>query len=145
MKTLSAILLKLTALLLLVVFTQTTYAQATYPVSLRVTVIPPVSPYLDQFLGGTNGTHLMVFVAGGSPAGGQLRIKIIGRIERLSPSPFSISVIATFQPQQPIFLSLGTPVTLNSFQLEQAFGNLADNNLALQSIGLTDLKQGTGL
>src|SRR5690349_9997038 len=103
MKTLSAILLKFSALLLLVVFTQTTNAQASYPVSLRVTVVPPVSPYLDQFLGGTNGTHLIVFVAGGSPTGGQLRVKIIGRLERLSPSPFTITVNATFQPQQPIF------------------------------------------
>jgi hypothetical protein len=116
--------------------------QGGYQVSLRVTVIPPVSPYFDQMLQQTAAGRFVVMVAGGSPAGGQLRVKIAGRLERLSPSPFTIALNPNFQPQQPIFLALGAPVTLNSFQLQQTFGNLADNNLALQSVAFGDIKQG---
>ena len=76
--------------------------QGGYQVSLRVTVIPPVSPYFDQMLQQTAAGRFVVMVAGGSPAGGQLRVKIAGRLERLSPSPFTIALNPNFQPQQPI-------------------------------------------
>jgi len=117
-------------------------AQVNYQVSLRVSVIPPVSPYFDQMLQQTAAGKFVVFVAGGSPTGGPLRVKIAGTLERLSPSPFTISLNPNYQPLQPVILNLGAPVTLNSFQLQQTFGNLADNNLALQSVSLSDIKQG---
>ena len=120
-------------------------AQANFPVGIRTIVIPPASRSFDQMLQQTTRGRIMVTVSGGSPAGGQMQVKIAGKLECLSPTPFTISLNQNFQPEQPVFLTLGNPVILNSFQLQQSFGNLAESNLALQGISYGKLKQGINL
>ncbi len=120
-------------------------AQVNYSVAIRTVVVPPVSRSFDQMLQQTTRGRIMVTVSGGSPTGGQMQVKLLGKLECLSPIPFTISLNQNFQPQQPVFLALGNPVILNSFQLQQSFGNLAESNLALQGISYNSLKQGVNL
>ncbi len=131
--------------MLLVFSINMAHAQASYPVSVRVAVIPPVTPYFDHMLQGTGGMHLMVnlFAAPSVTGGaGQYQVKITGTLERLSPAPFTLSMNTNFQPQQPIFVPLGTSVMLNGYQLMQGFGNLIDNYVILQGISFSGIKEG---
>ncbi len=134
----------LLTLLMAIVYTNT-YSQTLYNVTIRNSVIPPASRYFDQMLQQISHGKLMVTVAGGDPAGGQKRVKLAGTLECLSPTPFTISLNKNFQPQQPIFLALGNPVTLNGFQLMQAFGNLVESNLQIQGTSFNTLKKGVNL
>src|SRR5579859_4564390 len=85
-----------------------------YSVSIRTTVIPPVSPFFDQMLSSISGGRLIVVVSGGNPTGGPLPIKLAGVLQRMSPSPFTITLNTGFQPGQPVNLLPGQPVTLTN-------------------------------
>ncbi|HXD78179.1 MAG TPA: hypothetical protein VN616_10255 [Puia sp.] len=113
-----------------------------YSVAIRTTVIPPVSPFFDQMLSSVTGGRLIVIVSGGSPTGAPLAIRLSGTLQRLAPSPFTVSLSTGFQPSQPINLTPGLPVTLTNDLLEQAFGNFTPNNLSFQDISVNDLRDG---
>ncbi|MDP4245258.1 MAG: hypothetical protein Q8932_05365, partial [Bacteroidota bacterium] len=129
-------------LLTLLLAAATVSAQVSYPVTIRTTVIPPVSPFFDQMLSSITGGRLMVMVTGNSPSGGPLQVKLAGSLQRLSPSPFTINLNPNFQPAQPINLPPSVPVTLSNNLLEQTFGNFNTNNLIFQSISVNDLRDG---
>ncbi len=113
-----------------------------YSVTIRTTVIPPVSPFFDQMLSSITGGRLIVVVSGGNPTGAPLAIKLAGTLQRLSPSPFTLNLSTSFQPSQPINLLPGPPLTLSNDLLEQAFGNFTPNNLSFQDISINDLRDG---
>ncbi|MDP4254808.1 MAG: hypothetical protein Q8938_12435 [Bacteroidota bacterium] len=129
-------------LLTLLLAAATVSAQVSYPVTIRTTVIPPVSPFFDQMLSSITGGRLMVMVTGNSPSGRPLQVKLAGSLQRLSPSPFTINLNPNFQPAQPINLPPSVPVTLSNNLLEQTFGNFNTNNLIFQSISVNDLRDG---
>ncbi|HVS96022.1 MAG TPA: hypothetical protein VHE54_06030, partial [Puia sp.] len=137
----SSIFRLMTVLALLTAFGGKARSQ-TYPVTIRTTVIPPVSPFFDQMLSSITGGRLLVVVSGGNPTGAPMQIKLVGTLERLSPSPFTVSLSTSFQPTQPINLQAGIPLTLSNDLLEQAFGNFTPNNLVFQDISLNDLRDG---
>src|SRR5580704_14933157 len=89
-------------------------AQGPYSVTIRTTVIPPVSPFFDQMLSSITGGRLIVVVSGGNPTGAPLAIKLAGTLQRLSPSPFTLNLSTSFQPSQPINLLPGPPLTLSN-------------------------------
>jgi len=113
-----------------------------YTVSIRTTVIPPVSPFFDQMLSNVTGGRLIVVVSGGNPTGAPLAVKLAGVLQRLSPSPFTVTLNTSFQPNQPINLMTGVPLTLTNDLLEQAFGNFTPTNLSFQDISINDLRDG---
>ncbi len=127
---------------LLVLHAPSAFAQVNYPVTVRTTVIPPVSPFFDQMLSSVGSGRLMVMVSGGSPTGAPLQVKLAGQLQRLSPSPFTISLNPNFQPGQPIVLTPNSPVTLSNNLLEQTFGNFNTNNLVFQGISVNDIRDG---
>src|SRR5690554_1711313 len=105
---------KLSALVMALVFIQSllpiaTYAQ--YPIRINVNVQQPVPPYLPQIkaniMGNRTGAlnqdisrHLSVTLT--NSGGTQTRVKLSGTIQRLSPTPMSISLRQDYQPSNPI-------------------------------------------
>ncbi len=120
-------------------------AQTIYPVSVRIAVIPPVSPYFDRMLQGVGGMHLMVSLYGAPSATGgqgQYQVKLAGTLERLSPSPFTLTLNTNFESQQPVFVPYGATMMLTNSQLEQSFGNLIENNLTIEDIAFGAITDG---
>ena len=113
-----------------------------YQVTVRTTVIPPVNPFFDQMLSSPAGGRVLVMITGSSPSGAPQQIKLMGILQRLSPSPFTITLSPNFQPAQPIMLSPGIPLTLNNDLLEQSFGNFNLNYLVFQGISPNDIRDG---
>ena len=109
------------------------------PFSVMVTTnaIPPVNPVISQYISSGNVQSILLLNVVG---GGNMQVVVFGKIERLSPSPFTLSTNAAYIPQQPIILTGGVPRPLSATDMLSAFGFFNDNNLAVTGIALTDLK-----
>ena len=115
-------------------------AYAQQLVNVQVTMIPPVSPYLNQMLSSANG-RMMVQVTFNSQPGSTINVKLAGRLERLSPSPLSIELSPSFFPAQPVTLQAGVPLFLTNNLLQQSFGNLNESNLVFSGTSPDALKE----
>ena len=112
------------------------YAQ---PVTVQVTMVPPVSANLGQLLSPVNG-KLMVQLLYNSQPGSSVQLKLAGKLERLSPSPLSIELSPSFMPALPITLQAGVPLMLTNSQVQQSFGNLKEGNLVFTNTSPAALK-----
>ena len=68
------------------------------------------------------------------------QVKLFGRIECISPSPFSIALNPNYQQQDAITLTPGAPVQLSINQQLNAFSNFQENNLVTDGIQLSSIK-----
>src|SRR5665647_2866050 len=108
-----------------------------YSVNVNTTAIPPVNPVISQYVSSGSITSSFMYGAVGTPS---IQVYVQGKIECLSPSPFTISVIPTFTQAGTITLSPGIPNQLIATQLAGAFGFFNDNNLVTSGISLASLK-----
>ena len=69
-------------ILVLLFTTVSARAQTQTPVNVNVTMVPPVSPYLNQALSTVNGRLMVQLLYTGQ---GSIQVKLAGRLERLSP------------------------------------------------------------
>ena len=121
-------------------FMQTSMAQTSYPVTIQTLVVPPISPYISRLLSPGGGGYVAAMLRNTSANGGVLRVKLYGTLERLSPSPFTITVNANYQPQQPIILPPNVPVNLTGDFLQQVFANFDPNQLVFQNTSINAFK-----
>jgi len=126
-------------LAIFLLFSIITHAQQ--PVTVTVTMIPPVSPYLGQMLSPAGG-RFMVQVLYSAQPGTSIQVKLAGRLERISPSPLSIELSPSFVPAIPLTLQSGIPMMLNNTNIQQSFGNLNENNLVFTGTSPSQLKEG---
>ena len=117
------------------------YSSAQQLVNVQVTMVPPVSPYLNQMLSSAGGRMMVQVTYNGQP-GTSLNIKLAGKLERLSPSPLTIELNQSFLPAQPIILQAGVPLFLTNNLISQSFGNLNENNLVFSGTSPSALKEG---
>jgi len=112
-------------------------AQPSNSVLINTMVIPPAGSAIAAFIfkGGVKPT-----VQYNNAGGGNMQVKLFGKIERLSPSPFTISLNANYAQQQPVTLIPGVPIQLSPNQVADAFGNFSDNNLTVSGIPFPQLK-----
>ena len=132
----------------LLVFSGNLFAQ--YPVKILSNVIQPVSPYLPQIQADISGNHNSqlnqdisshITISLTNVSASQLHIKLIGSIERVSPSPMGVAVRSTYQPSNPIILNPMQMLQLNQSIINDAFGNFTDNALIYTNTSLAQLKE----
>jgi len=113
-----------------------------FPVSANTTVLPPIPPYLAQ-LSQEVSRHLSITLRYNSLTRTPVRLKLAGKIERLSPSPISVSLRPDYVPAQPLDMGPQQPfVNLTQDMLESAFGNFAVNDLEFVNTDLDQLRDG---
>lgn len=103
----------------------------------NTTVKAPFNPLVAQAISSNQVTSTIQF---NSPPGcsPQTQVKMFGKIERLSPSPFTISIDPNYQQQSPVSINSGqTP--LNSTQQSEAFANFNPSNLVLSGTDLSSI------
>lgn len=122
------------------------FVQAQQPVQVNIIVQQPVSPYLpqlaaeiqnQQFQGLTQKLMIRITNTSQSPQ----RIKLSGRIERLAPTPMSVSLRPDYRPSQPIVLGPQQTLQLDRDLVEQAFGNFSRGQLVFENLDLSALRQ----
>jgi hypothetical protein len=107
----------------------------------NTTVKTPFNPLVAQAISNNQVTSTIQF---NSPPGcsQQAQVKMFGRIERLSPSPFTISIDPNYQQQSPVLIN-PSPTQLNATQQLEAFANLNPSNLILSGIDLASITDAT--
>ena len=120
--------------LLLLQFVATCLIAQPYSVIATTVAIPPVNPVINQAILSNQINSMMLNPTVGA---GPLQVVVIGSIDCLSPSPFSISLSPGFYQQlQPVTLPTNVPVQITSNLLLNAFGNFNPNNLVVTGINL---------
>ncbi|WP_367914322.1 hypothetical protein [Leadbetterella sp. DM7] len=117
------------------------------PVRVNVTIMQPVTPYLPQLAADIRGGNaeqslsdkLIVRVVNTSNT--TLRLKLSARIERMSPSPASVSLRPDYQPAQPLILRPQQSIQLDRSLIEETFGNFSRRQLVFDNLDLSDLQQ----
>jgi hypothetical protein len=110
-----------------------------YSVNVNTIVIPPVNPVIRQYISsGSISSSLTYGAVGTSP----IQVFVQGKIECLSPSPFTISVNPVFTQAGTVTLTSGIPTQLTATQLSGAFGFFNDNNLVTSGVTLASIKDG---
>ncbi len=107
-------------------------AQQNYFVTVTTTANPPVEPVIEQYI---NSNRIRVALRTGEPAD----IFIRGSIERISPSPFTISLSPNYHPHW-ITVNLNNPINLTVPQMRDAFGNFIESNLVPNGVNLASLR-----
>lgn len=113
------------------------------PNGVQITTIakPQINAIISQAIsGGAISTQLQI---NNQPLC-NTQVKVFGRIERLSPSSFSIAVKPDYTGQQPILLNPGSVTTLSVTQQQQAFGNFQQDNLVVEGIDPSLLTDAAG-
>jgi hypothetical protein len=114
------------------------YANAQlYSVNVNTIAVPPVNPVISQYVSSGSVSSSFMYGAVGTPP---IQVYVQGKIECLSPSPFTISVIPTFTQAGTVTLTPGIPTQLIATQMAGAFGFFNDNNLVTSGISLASLK-----
>lgn len=134
-------------LLMLALFFPALSVQGQQPVRVNVTVMQPVTPYLPQLAADIRGGNaeqslsdkLIVQVTNTSNR--TLRIKLSARIERMAPSPASVSLRPDYQPSEPILLRPQQTLPLDRALIEETFGNFSRRELVFDNLDLSDLQQ----
>src|SRR5665647_2777687 len=108
-----------------------------YSVNVNTTAIPPVNPVISQYVSSGSVASSLMYGAVGTPP---IQVYVQGKIECLSPSPFTISVIPNFTQAGTVTLTPGIPTQLIATQLSGAFGFFSDNNLVTSGVSLASLK-----
>jgi len=135
---------------LLVLLLTTSAIRAQMPVQVQVSVMQPVSPYLPQLAADITGGHygqleesltkkllIQVINTGQSVR----RIKLSAKIERLSPTPASVTLRPDYQPSGPIILAPNQVLQLDRQNIEDAFGNFSRRQLQFNNLSLSELRQ----
>jgi hypothetical protein len=123
-----------------------------YPISVQVNVMQPVPPYLPQIKADVAGqhygqlnqdvsSHLSITLTSTGNSQQQQHIKLAGSIERVAPTPMSVSLRPDFQPAQAIIVNPHQMISLNRDMLQGAFGNFSENSLIYNNLNLETLRQ----
>lgn len=99
-------------------------------------IVKPVSPLIGQTVE-AEGISVAATFGSLNPVCATSVVKVVGRIERLSPSPFTITINAGYTPT--LTYKLGSSLNLDGDQQLDAFGNFLENNLATSGISLASL------
>ena len=135
----SKICKRYTYILLLIFFFQpaSIFAQTEYYVNVNTVATPPVNPVISQYIlsGGVRTTFTAIL----DEFSGAF---VVGRIERISPAPFTISLNSNFRLNQAfqIPIPLGRPVALTSAQILSAFANFNEQFLNVSGINISEIK-----
>jgi hypothetical protein len=100
-----------------------------------------VRPVISQTIS-SNGIRAAVQFS--NPPGCNTPVRVFGRIERLSPSPFTIALDPNFN-QQPLAFLLPGVTQLSPGQLLAAFGNFNESNLIFNGIDPASIREGNNL
>jgi hypothetical protein len=117
-------------------FTIATCTQRPNGTSITTIVTPPINPIIAQSISAGSVKSSILFI---NPPTCSTQVRLYGKIERLSPSSFSIALDSNYKQQSPITINPGvTQLTPN--QMMGAFDNFNDGNLLVSGINLASLK-----
>ncbi len=116
---------------------------ATDAVIINTQLLPPANPDIVKYI--TDGNVRPTLMYNNGPFGTAINVKVFGKIESLSPNPFTISLNPSYFQQPTVSLSPNLPVQLTSQQVIAAFGNFNEANLITSGINLNDLKSKTNV
>lgn len=121
-----------------------TIASCTQPAN-AVTITPILKPQIKPliFQSISDGSITTNLLYANQPTC-STKVVLFGKIERLSPSPFSIAVKPDYTGQEPIPLTPGSVTTLSATQQQQAFGNFQQDNLVVEGIDPSLLTDAAG-
>ena len=108
-----------------------------YSVNITTTAIPPANAVSSQYITSGKVTSSFMYGAVGLPP---LQVYVHGRIECVSPIPFTIAVNPTYTQAGTVTLTPGVPTQLIATQLQGAFGFFNDINLVATGINLSSIK-----
>ncbi|MEP6951134.1 MAG: hypothetical protein ABI863_17735 [Ginsengibacter sp.] len=108
-------------------------------VLINTMVRPPVGPLIARSLANEN-VGASVQIRNSSQCNTQMQVKLFGKIECLSPAPFTIQLNPQYNLQPPITVNPGVPLQLTSKDLLPAFGNFLENNLVTTGVDLASVK-----
>lgn len=105
--------------------------------TINTLVTGQVRPLIAQTIS-ANGIRAAVQFS--NPPGCSIAARVFGRIERLSPSPFTIALDPNFNQQPLVFLTPGV-MQLSPSQLLAAFGNFNESNLVFSGIDPASIRE----
>jgi hypothetical protein len=115
-----------------------TCPQSTNGALVNTIVRSPVPPVIDQMISGGSVNSTIQFTD--PTACSNTPLKLFGKIERISPSPFTIMLRPDYIGQQSILLSPGSPRPLSVPEQRDAFGNFIETNLVSNGIDLASIR-----
>lgn len=120
------------------------FSIAASQVNVLTTALPPINQVINLALANPNGgiKTILSYTNSFTPT---VQARVYGRIERLSPSPFTIALVPGFQQQLPVTLTSGIPLQLSAAQLLDAFGNFNGGNVAIAGFNPGELQQNGNL
>ncbi|MEI6184773.1 MAG: hypothetical protein WCP65_04535, partial [Bacteroidota bacterium] len=133
-----------TTMVLILLLSGTTVISQPYELIVNASVSSPVNPYVMQMM--NPASQLMVTLQRtNTNANIPLKVKLWGKIERISPLPASLSLDPGFRTFQSISINpgVGTTTILNSNDITQAFGNFSKNNIVNTGVNVDDFKSGS--
>ncbi|MEO6316683.1 MAG: carboxypeptidase-like regulatory domain-containing protein [Chitinophagaceae bacterium] len=112
---------------------------ATPPNGITITTrfTPPANANIFQAISRGNIVPVLLY---NNPASPDADVKIFGRIEALSPNPFTIALRADYSQQDLFSLRSGVPVQMTPGQVVGAFGNFNEANLVTSGTSLAQLR-----
>ena len=117
-------------------FTIVTCSQPQNGMFINTIVAPPVNPLIAQSISTGSVKASLQFT---NPPTCSTQVRLYGKIERISSSPFSIALDPNSQQQLPVTINPGT-TQLTSTQLMGAFNNFNGSNLVTTGIDLASIK-----
>lgn len=106
-------------------------------VIINTQLLPPANPDLLQYIIRGNVRPVVMY---NNPQGQRVSVKIYGKLESVSPKPFSIALKADYTAQPSIDLLPSMPVQMTSQQVMDAFGNFNETDLDLSGITMAELR-----
>ena len=133
-----------TTMVLIFLLSGTTVISQPYELIVNASVSSPVNPYLGQLV--NPASQLMVTMQRtNTNATVPLKVKLWGKIERITPLPATLSLDPGFRTFQSISINpgVGTTTILNSNDITQAFGNFSKDNIVNTGVNVDDFKSGS--
>jgi len=118
------------------IFTIISCTQPQNGMLINTMVKPPINPLIAQSISAGSVISNLQF---SNPPGCSTRVKLFGRIERLSPSPIKIELNPNYQQQASITINPGL-TQISPAQMIDAFSNFNESNLVVSGVDLASIK-----
>ncbi len=117
-------------------FTIASCSQPINGVLINTIVKPPNNPNILQTISIGGVSSILQFT---NPPGCNAQVKLFGKIERITPSPFSMELDPEYQQQTPITVTSGA-IQLSPNQMIDALNNFNESNLVTTGVDLATIK-----
>ncbi len=108
----------------------------------NTTITPPLNPLIKQFI--LNSGFRPIIQFNSAPGCNNALVKILGKIDRLSPSPFTIITNSDYIPAQSLQLFPGSQQPITTGVQMNAFADFDETKLVANGIDLSTIRDANG-